>query len=72
MSTKQATALLAGPLAKSPFPKQTASAEHRLAGDVTRNEMSISVNRVLLTLALAFLLTNGLLWAFVRYWLFAP
>lgn len=39
---------------------------------VTRNEMTISVNKVLLALAIAFFLTNGLIWAFVRYWLFAP
>ena len=77
MSTKPAMALLAGSQVKSPLPKPTrASAEHRVAGnirkDVTRDEMNISGNQVLLALAIAFLLTNGLIWAFVRYWLFAP
>lgn len=69
MSTKPATALLAGSHVKSPFPKQTRTrAEHR----VTKGEFNISGNQFLLSLAMAFLLTNGLIWAFVRYWLFAP
>lgn len=77
MSTKPATALLGGDAARSSFLKESgASAEQHIAGDVGKgvatNEMSISGNKVLLALAIAFLLTNGLIWAFVRYWLFAP
>lgn len=69
MSTKSATALLIGSQVKGPIPMQTReSAEH----GVTKKEMSISGNKVLLALTIAFLLTNGLIWAFVRYWLFAP
>ncbi len=69
MSTKTTTALLAGSHAKSLFPKRApASAEH----GGTRIEMNISVNQFLLALAIALLLTNGLIWAFVKYWLFAP
>ena len=77
MSTKPATPLLTEDPVKSLSSEQTRTrAEHRVAGDVKRgvatNEMSVSVNRVLLVLAIAFLLTNGLIWALVRYWLFAP
>ena len=77
MSTKPATVLLRDHPVRSSFLKQAgASTEHRVAGDVkkdvARNEISISGNKVLLALAIAFLLTNGLIWAFVRHWLFAP
>lgn len=69
MSTKPTTVLLAGPQVKSPIRKQVhASAEL----GVKRSEINISGNKVLLALAMAFLLTNGLIWALVRYWLFAP
>jgi hypothetical protein len=50
-------------LAKANAPK----AEH----GVTRSEINISGDQVLLALAIAFLLTNQLIWAFVGYWLFA-
>jgi hypothetical protein len=69
VSTKPVTALLAGSHVKSRFPKQTRTrAEH----GVTKSAINISGNQFLLVLAMAFLLTNGLIWAFVRYWLFAP
>jgi len=35
-------------------------------------EMNISGNQVLVALAIAFCLAGPILWAFVRYWLFAP
>lgn len=35
-------------------------------------EINISGVHVLLALALAFCLTSGLAWVFVKYWLFAP
>jgi len=40
-------------------------------GGATR-EINISGNQALVGLALAFCLAGPLLWAFVRYWLFAP
>jgi hypothetical protein len=40
-------------------------------GSATR-EINISGNQVLLALAAAFCFAGPLLWAFVRYWLFAP
>ena len=69
MSTKPAAALLAGSDVKSPFPKQTRA---RAEFGVTKSEINISGTQFLLALAMAFLLTNGLIGAFVRYWLFAP
>lgn len=36
------------------------------------NEINISGNQALVALAAAFCLAGPLLWAFVRYWLFAP
>ena len=76
MSTEPAGSLLTDDAAKNLSLKQTrASAEHRVTGDVksgnARKEMNTSVSRVLLMLAMALLLTNGLIWAFVKYWLFA-
>lgn len=44
------------------------STDHRGA---TR-EINISVNQALVALAATFCLAGTLLWAFVRYWLFAP
>jgi len=35
------------------------------------SEMNISGNQVLVALAIAFCLAGPILWAFVRYWLFA-
>jgi hypothetical protein len=50
------------------LPKSTlVFAQH---GSATR-EINISGNQVLLALAAAFCLAGPLLWAFVRYWLFA-
>lgn len=77
MSIKPAAALLTNDPVKSRSPKPTrASAEHRVIedfkGGIARKEMNTSVSRVLLVLAMAFLLTNGLIWALVKYWLFAP
>ena len=77
MSTEPAGSLLTDDATKNLSLKQTrASAEHRVIEDVksgiARKEMNTSVSRVLLMLAMAFLLTNGLIWAFVKYWLFAP
>ena len=69
MSTKPATALLEATQVKSPFPDQARESAER---SVSRSEINISGNKVLLALTVAFLLTNGLIWAFVRYWLFAP
>jgi hypothetical protein len=40
--------------------------------DSATREITISGNQVLLALAAAFCLAGPLLWAFVRYWLFAP
>jgi hypothetical protein len=51
------------------LPKSTpVFAQH---GSATR-EVNISGNQVLLALAAAFCFAGPLLWAFVRYWLFAP
>jgi hypothetical protein len=40
-------------------------------GGATR-EINISGNQVLVVLAASFCLTVPLVWAFVKYWLFAP
>ncbi len=69
MSTKTTTTLLAGSPVKTLFPRQARAVADR---GVTRSEINISGIRVLLALAIAFLLTNGIIWAFVRYWLFKP
>ena len=37
-----------------------------------KREINISGNQVLLALTTGFFLTGGFVWAFVRYWLFAP
>lgn len=78
MSTKPAAPPLLSydPVKSLPLKQTGASAKHRVTGDVTsgiaRMEMSTSVSRVLFTLVMAFLFTNGIIWVFVKYWLFAP
>lgn len=40
--------------------------------DIAVHELNLSGDRVLLGLAIAVFSMGPLLWAFVRYWLFAP
>jgi hypothetical protein len=42
------------------------------ARHVAKHEINISGNHVLMMLASAFCLGGPLVWAFVRYWVFAP